>query len=114
MIWTSFSARELLALALAVSLAACGGGSDTPAAETPTDPAPALGDPLLAQQWHLFNTGQSGGTPGSDVGLGGLSERGAGIKVPEDDLNSDMHAKADYRSHLITVMAKRAVEKVLK
>lgn len=37
----------------------------------------------------------------------------AGIKVPEDDLNSDLHAKADYRSHLITVMAKRAVEKAL-
>jgi carbon-monoxide dehydrogenase medium subunit len=38
----------------------------------------------------------------------------AGIKVPEDNLNSDMHAKADYRSHLITVMAKRAVEAALK
>jgi carbon-monoxide dehydrogenase medium subunit len=38
----------------------------------------------------------------------------AGIKVPEGDLNSDMHAKADYRSHLITVMAKRAVEAALK
>jgi len=38
----------------------------------------------------------------------------AGIKVPENNLNSDMHAKADYRSHLITVMAKRAVEAALK
>lgn len=37
----------------------------------------------------------------------------AGIKVPDTDLNSDMHAKADYRAHLITVMAKRAVEKAL-
>ena len=38
----------------------------------------------------------------------------AGIKVPEDNLNNDMHAKADYRSHLITVMARRAVEAALK
>lgn len=37
----------------------------------------------------------------------------ASIKVPDTDLNSDMHAKADYRAHLITVMAKRAVEKAL-
>jgi carbon-monoxide dehydrogenase medium subunit len=33
----------------------------------------------------------------------------AGIQVPEDDLNSDIHAGADYRAHLVTVMAKRAV-----
>jgi carbon-monoxide dehydrogenase medium subunit len=33
----------------------------------------------------------------------------AGISVPADDLNSDPHATAEYRAHLITVMAKRAV-----
>ena len=33
----------------------------------------------------------------------------AGIKVPEDDLNSDLHATAEYRAHLIGVMARRAV-----
>lgn len=33
-----------------------------------------------------------------------------GISVPEDDLNSDLHASAAYRSHLITVLAKRAVQ----
>jgi carbon-monoxide dehydrogenase medium subunit len=38
----------------------------------------------------------------------------ASIKVPADNLNSDLHAQADYRAHLITVMAKRAVEKALK
>jgi len=37
----------------------------------------------------------------------------ANIKVPEDGLNSDLHAKADYRAHLVTVMAKRAVEAAL-
>ena len=33
----------------------------------------------------------------------------AGIKVPEDGLNADIHASAEYRAHLVTVMAKRAV-----
>jgi carbon-monoxide dehydrogenase medium subunit len=34
----------------------------------------------------------------------------AGISVSADRLNSDMHASAEYRAHLITVMARRAVE----
>ena len=33
----------------------------------------------------------------------------ADIKVTDDDLNSDIHASAEYRAHLVTVMAKRAV-----
>lgn len=33
-----------------------------------------------------------------------------GVAVKAKGLNSDMHASADYRAHLITVMAKRAVE----
>jgi carbon-monoxide dehydrogenase medium subunit len=37
----------------------------------------------------------------------------ASITVAEKGLNSDLHAKADYRAHLITVMAKRAVEAAL-
>ena len=36
----------------------------------------------------------------------------ADVKVSADDLNADIHASADYRAHLITVMAKRAVAKV--
>jgi aerobic carbon-monoxide dehydrogenase medium subunit len=35
----------------------------------------------------------------------------ANIKVAPDDLNSDIHASAEYRAHLIGVMAKRAVGK---
>jgi carbon-monoxide dehydrogenase medium subunit len=31
------------------------------------------------------------------------------IKTPADDLNSDIHASADYRAHLVGVMARRAV-----
>jgi aerobic carbon-monoxide dehydrogenase medium subunit len=35
------------------------------------------------------------------------------IRVPADGLNSDMHGDAEYRAHLIGVLAKRAVEKSL-
>ena len=33
----------------------------------------------------------------------------AGLKVEPDGLNADIHASAEYRAHLVTVMAKRAV-----
>jgi carbon-monoxide dehydrogenase medium subunit len=33
----------------------------------------------------------------------------AGIAQSDDGLNSDIHASAEYRAHLVTVMAKRAV-----
>ena len=33
----------------------------------------------------------------------------AGISVDQGDLNSDIHASAEYRAHLVGVMAKRAV-----
>ena len=32
-----------------------------------------------------------------------------GIAVSADGLNSDIHCSAEYRAHLVTVMAKRAV-----
>jgi len=31
------------------------------------------------------------------------------IAIPDDRLNSDIHASAEYRAHLVTVMARRAV-----
>jgi carbon-monoxide dehydrogenase medium subunit len=37
-----------------------------------------------------------------------------GLKVDPSGLNSDIHAAADYRAHLIGVMAKRAVTAALK
>lgn len=37
----------------------------------------------------------------------------AGIKVSADGLNADLHATAEYRAHLVTVMARRAVARAL-
>jgi carbon-monoxide dehydrogenase medium subunit len=37
----------------------------------------------------------------------------ANIIVPHDGLNSDIHGSAEYRAHLVTVMARRAVETAL-
>jgi len=34
-----------------------------------------------------------------------------GIQVDSAAMNSDLHASAEYRAHLVTVMAKRAIEK---
>jgi carbon-monoxide dehydrogenase medium subunit len=36
-----------------------------------------------------------------------------GIKVPSENLNTDIHATAEYRAHLVTVMAQRAVDQAL-
>jgi carbon-monoxide dehydrogenase medium subunit len=38
----------------------------------------------------------------------------ANVKQKQDGLNSDLHASAEYRAHLVTVMARRAVEAAMK
>ncbi len=40
---------------------------------------------------------------------GFVPEAVAEIGIPDDDLNGDIHASPEYRAHLVTVMAKRAV-----
>lgn len=62
-------------------LAGCGGDSDSPSLPAaPVVPAITPGpDPLLAAQWHLFNTGQGGGLPGMDLGLQGVTQTGRGV-----------------------------------
>jgi proprotein convertase subtilisin/kexin type 2 len=88
-------AARLAASSALVLLAACG-GSDDPATQTVsagvgcelsytlTD-APALtgADPLLSAQWHLRNTGQTGGTAGEDLRAfdAWATTRGEGVRV---------------------------------
>ena len=38
----------------------------------------------------------------------------AAVSIPPDGLNADVHASAEYRAHLVTVMAKRAVAAALR
>ena len=75
--------KTVMASLLAAVLSGCGGGGSGgvqvfgPAPVVPpTTPGP---DPLLERQWHLFNTGQSGGVPGMDIGLQGVKETGRGV-----------------------------------
>ena len=44
------------------------------------------------------------------LGNGFASASLNGVKVSAKDISSDLHASAEYRAHLITVMAKRAVD----
>ncbi|WP_027192244.1 S8 family serine peptidase [Fundidesulfovibrio putealis] len=52
-----------------------------------------VNDPLFPQQWHLFNTGQSGGTPGIDLNIGNLwadySGKGVVVAVVDQGLEYD-------------------------
>ena len=43
------------------------------------------------------------------ITVGRKSNESIIIKIPDGDLNGDIHASSEYRAHLVTVMAKRAV-----
>ena len=42
------------------------------------------------------------------------SETLHGLSVSAEDLNSDIHGSAEYRAHLVVVMAKRAVDEIVQ
>ena len=42
-----------------------------------------------------------------------LAEALSGVRYPAIDLNTDMHGDAEFRAHLIGVLTRRAVEKIL-
>jgi proprotein convertase subtilisin/kexin type 2 len=93
-----------LACAAVLSTAACGGGGSTSPAPPPSDcfynynltASPQLEgiDPLLGQQWHLRNTGQTGGVAGEDLRArdAWAQTRGEGIRVAViDDAIETIH-----------------------
>lgn len=86
--WSSRRRSELclrwLCLALAGALLSSCGGGGSGSPEAPVFPVPAQPqgpDPLLPQQWHLFNTGQSGAVASMDIGLRNLQETGQGVVI---------------------------------
>jgi carbon-monoxide dehydrogenase medium subunit len=56
---------------------------------------------------YVFRVGEMEQALGADFSPGAVAD----IRLPEDDMLADIHCSADYRAHLVTVMAKRAVAK---
>lgn len=78
------------------------GGSCTLAYSLTASPVLTGADPLLAQQWHLRNTGQRGGTAGEDLRAldAWATTRGAGVRVAViDDAVEVTHP--DLRPNLV-------------
>jgi proprotein convertase subtilisin/kexin type 2 len=108
--------NKSLGLLLAMTLVGCGGGSDTEspifggpvAAPNPppvasnctigysvtSNPILTGADPLIGSQWHLSNTGQSGGSFGEDIKAFGAwqTTKGQGVRVAVvDDAIETVH-----------------------
>jgi len=108
------SLRIMLAVVAAIFLASCGGssggggGGGGGGGTTCAPSAPSVGnDPLYADQWHLDNTGQQGGTPCEDINVDtvwatydGTGVRIAivddGLEIAHEDLAANVVAGQSY------------------
>lgn len=65
-----------------------------------------VNDPLFPQQWHLFNTGQSGGTPGIDLNMGNLwaDYSGKGVVVAVVDQGME-YSHPDLAANINTAIS---------
>ena len=80
--WSECVRPAVVCVLLSGLLAGCGGGESQAWVPAPAAPPIIPGpDPLLARQWHLFNTGQGGGVSGMDLGLQGVAEAGLGVLI---------------------------------
>jgi len=94
-------ASFLVVMLMWTGLPGCGGGGDSPPSQTsstpPGDHLAIINDPYFVDQWHLKNTGQKNpggqgrGTPGEDVNVEsvwnrGLLGQGVRIHVVDDGL----------------------------
>jgi len=99
--WSESAQLAMAGVLLAGLLTACGGGDSQALLPAPAVPLEVRGpDPLLSQQWHLFNTGQGGGLPGMDLGLQGVAETGrdvliafvdGAVQIKHPDLVANLH-----------------------
>ncbi|MFO0980398.1 MAG: S8 family serine peptidase [Planctomycetota bacterium] len=84
------------------------GGESEPSREVSVTLGGGLSDPLLGEQWHLRNDGQSGGVPGEDVhaipvwqqGITGGGVRIAvvddGVEIAHEDLAQNVAANLSF------------------
>jgi subtilisin family serine protease len=68
-------------------------------------PAAAPSDPLFGQQWHLLNTGQTGGTPGIDINVVDVWDdvTGAGVVIGVVDTGIE-YTHPDLAGQINTVL----------
>ncbi len=78
----------------------------------------AIAGVFVAKTGSDVRVGVTGATPCAhravriEEALGGALNSAVvdGVDIPVDEMNSDIHASAEYRAHLVKIMAKRAVD----
>ena len=97
-----------------------------PGPPTPSSPTPPPGTPLPGSSSPRGPAASGSRSPGPGRASSGRPRwrrpspggsrrnRWPRSRYPPDGLNTDVHASAEYRAHLVTVMAKRAVAAALR